>query len=1642
MNMRPRQVVLVALSLFATASSQSVPTCEDQAENPFGTCDGCADQFFMNPTCSQAYLCPAESNDGQLCWCGENEILLPDFSLGSGQCMDNSNEQYFCPGEFKIHCADDPVPTPLTSDNCECEGQLWVDPECKSAFSCQDHVANGGYLLECTQDDVIIAVNLRTWNWGCQEDEGQCPGGGGFTLGCSSQPYQVPTTCSPTDENPFGICECDGQVFTSEDCTQAFQCIDDATYNEINDGCLYMCEEYEIMVPEFSTGLFKCMDNSDGSAVCVGQFNVQCEDDPVETPITDEVCECNGQLWVSPDCKEAFSCRDTLAEGGFSLICADGEIIEIDVQTWNWGCQVDNGNCPGGGGFSLGCENGNVRIPTDCVPTDQNPLGTCDCDGQVYMNDDCSQAFQCIDSDDYPEAEDGCLYECETSQLMVPDFNTGLFKCIDNDNDEGECPGSFKTYCEDVTLGPESCVCDGQLWVSGDCTEAFSCRSTLINGGFSISCPEGETIHYGASFIQTVGCDTGSAQCPGGGGYHLGCSLGDDTETSTSSSASSITSSGTTTSFSTLSTSVILSGSPQCELVAGNPFGTCDGCSDQLFMNSLCTQAYLCTSDGSDGLLCECEGKDILVPDFATGTAQCLDNTNEQYFCPGEFKIHCADDPVPTPLTADNCECDGQLWVDPQCKSAFNCRQKMASGGYLLECTDNEIIEVNLRTWNWGCQEDEGQCPGGGGFTLGCSSQPYEVPTTCYPTIENPFGICECDGQVFTSEDCTHAFQCIDDETYNQVNDGCLYMCEEYEIMVPEFSTGLFKCMDNSDGSAVCVGQFNIQCEDDPVETPITDEVCECNGQLWVSPDCKEAFSCRDRMVNGGFSLTCEEGEIIEIDVQTWNWGCQPDNGNCPGGGGFSLGCENGNVRIPTDCIPTDTNPLGTCEFADQVYMNDDCSQAFQCIDSEDYPEAEDGCLYKCETNQLMVPDFNTGLFKCIDNDNDEGECPGSFKTYCEDVTLGPESCVCDGQLWVSGDCTEAFSCRERFVNGGFLISCPEGETIHYGGGFIQTVRCETGSAQCPGGGGYHLGCSLTDVPPTTSTTTTVSTTAPIRPECDSRSGNPFGTCDGCDGQFFMNSACTQAYVCSTDDSDGLLCECEGKDILVPDFATGTARCLDNTNEEYFCPGEFKIHCGDDPVPTPLTADNCECEGQLWVDPECKSAFNCREMVSNGGYYIECDDDEVIDIDIRTWNWGCQPDEGQCPGGGGFTLGCSSQPYQIPTQCYPLTENPFGICECDGQVFTNDECTQAFQCIDDGTYTFVNDGCLYVCEEHEIMIPEFSTGLFKCMDNSNGSAVCVGQFNIQCEDDPVETPITDEVCECNGQLWVSPDCKEAFSCRDRMVNGGFSLTCEEGEIIEIDVQTWNWGCQPDNGNCPGGGGFSLGCENGNVRIPTDCIPTDQNPLGTCDCDGQVYMNDDCSQAFQCIDSDDYPEAEDGCLYECETNQLMVPDFNTGLFKCIDNDNDEGECPGSFKTYCEDVTLGPESCVCDGQLWVSGDCTEAFSCRSRFVNGGFMIPCPDGETIHFGAGFIRNWGCEVGSAQCPGAGGYHLGCGLDDQPNTSPVTTPPSPSTGPTASTTNSTTEGNGGGGGDDGSQSLSGISILIFLLCITTALLN
>ena len=121
----------------------------------------------------------------------------------------------------------------------------------------------------------------------------------------------------------------------------------------------------------------------------------------------------------------------------------------MDFNTWNWQCSSLNpDHCPGLGGFKVGCNNGGTITapPLTCTASDftTNPLGTCGgCEGQIFVNDDCTESFYC--SQYTPDSSsDGCHLVCPEGQRVHVDLVKKEWECIERlPSPDFMCPGKF-----------------------------------------------------------------------------------------------------------------------------------------------------------------------------------------------------------------------------------------------------------------------------------------------------------------------------------------------------------------------------------------------------------------------------------------------------------------------------------------------------------------------------------------------------------------------------------------------------------------------------------------------------------------------------------------------------------------------------------------------------------------------------------------------------------------------------------------------------------------------------------------------------------------------------------------------------------------------------------------------------------------------------------------------------------------------------------------------------------------------------------------------------------------------------------------------------------------------------------------------
>merc|ERR1719431_2222614 len=170
--------------------------------------------------------------------------------------------------------------------------------------------------------------------------------------------------------------------------------------------------------------------------------------------------------------------------------------------------------------------------------------------------------------------------------------------------------------------------------------------------------------------------------------------------------------------------------------LANNTIGTCD-CPSQLFVAEECHKGFYCLNKnqypGYDGCEIECQPDQVLVVDPRnSGSWSCKTVTDNNAVlgsaCPGKFNTECGCDDGTNPECAiGDCACDGQLWVNHDCKTARFCDSTLGGNGYTeTTCQGDQIVYVNLVDHTWSCGVDDGRCPGS--FHVGCQDDSYTTP--------------------------------------------------------------------------------------------------------------------------------------------------------------------------------------------------------------------------------------------------------------------------------------------------------------------------------------------------------------------------------------------------------------------------------------------------------------------------------------------------------------------------------------------------------------------------------------------------------------------------------------------------------------------------------------------------------------------------------------------------------------------------------------------------------------------------------------------------------------------------------------------------------------------------------------------------
>merc|ERR1712212_211607 len=95
--------------------------------------------------------------------------------------------------------------------------------------------------------------------------------------------------------------------------------------------------------------------------------------------------------------------------------------------------------------------------------------------------------------------------------------------------------------------------------------------------------------------------------------------------------------------------------------------------------------------------------------------------------CPGAFNTNCGCSGTDAECPMGDCQCEGQLRVNNDCTYARRCNGSAENGYEEFNCSDGQIVHVNLINFRISCGENDGRCPGA--FHVVCA-----LPTTTTTT--------------------------------------------------------------------------------------------------------------------------------------------------------------------------------------------------------------------------------------------------------------------------------------------------------------------------------------------------------------------------------------------------------------------------------------------------------------------------------------------------------------------------------------------------------------------------------------------------------------------------------------------------------------------------------------------------------------------------------------------------------------------------------------------------------------------------------------------------------------------------------------------------------------------------------------------
>lgn len=540
---------------------------------------------------------------------------------------------------------------------------------------------------------------------------------------------------------------------------------------------------------------------------------------------------------------------------------------------------------------------------------------------------------------------------------------------------------------------------------------------------------------------------------------------------------------------------------------------------------------------------------------------------------------------------------------------------------------------------------------------------------------------------------------------------------------------------------------------------------CFCPGHLWVAENCRAGFYCPEgKPTTAGCYKECDVGEFLLVNVEQGTWACQV-NGPLPIDPGFVRASEVNMIMI--DANKDSSAAISLKDIARDISLLEN---------------AEDKALVRCPVG---------GFDLCPSVDVAPIPDP-------EDITGNPMgTCRCNGELWVSEGCSYGFLCDDTKDIGGSIKTCDPGTYLVIDWEQMDW-SCSNNAAKCPGGQVSGIGCP--------------------KPNCENGAK---AEC-GCEGQFWINDDCTEGFYCTENNDDpylfdGCVQTCLNGQVLLPDFAQKSWRCVDRDDfsDLFKCPGQFHFECPANDVGSDFDGTECDCDHQIIISADCTEGFYCFESTLLGkGLDLKCPEGQIIDVNTALQTWRCVDDKGQCPGLGGFKLGCEGD-NEVPPPTFncdtAVIKNPLGECTCGGQLFTSDDCTELFYCYA-GVSTNGGEGCHLKCTDGQVAFLDIENKNWQCIDPADDFA-CPGKFNTNC----AGTPFAPE-CGCSGEVWMNDDCTEGFICSEAKsgaTNKGDIITCNEGEIIDISLQDpANPKCSSEIHTCPGS--FNFGCLGGNI----------------------------------------------------------------------------------------------------------------------------------------------------------------------------------------------------------------------------------